>query len=138
MQSRVCCCGVAGVCERSFLGDNTLNTDARSIDLHRFRRLAAEARAASPPDAVARFSEALDLRRGEPLAPLNTPWADDLRHSLQAERLSVRLDCHDAALAAGKHAALLGDLAAIQQDYPLDERVAGQVDAGAVPQRTAS
>ncbi|ORA38832.1 AfsR family transcriptional regulator [Mycobacterium aquaticum] len=106
----------------------TLNTDAQSIDLYRFRQLAAEARAvANPADAVALFTEALGLWRGEPVTPLATPWADDLRNSLDAERFSVRLDRNDAALAAGTHTQLLGDLAATLQEYPLDERVAAQL-----------
>jgi predicted ATPase/DNA-binding SARP family transcriptional activator len=109
-------------------GGYTLNVDAQSIDVHRFRLLAAQARAAAnPADAVTSFTRALDLWRGEPFATLDTPWATDLRTSLEAERLSVILDRNDAMLAVGGHADLLGDLAATLQAHPLDERIAGQL-----------
>ena len=68
-----------------------------------------------------------DLWRGEPLTPLDTPWVADLRNSLEAERFSARLDRNDAALGAGEHTELLGDLAATLQEHPLDERIAGQL-----------
>jgi hypothetical protein len=50
------------------------------------------------------FNEALDLWRGEPFTTLDTPWANDLRTSLEAEQFSVLLDRNDAALADGSHA----------------------------------
>lgn len=106
----------------------TLHTDSKSIDIHRFRQLAARARAAdNPADAMTLFTQALELWRGEPLGPLDTPWADKIRHSLEAERFSIKLDRNDAALTAGGHTELLADLAATLQEQPLDERLAGQL-----------
>ncbi len=109
-------------------GGYMLTANALSVDLHLFRHLASQARAtADPLDAAALFDKALDLWRGEPFATLDTPWVDDVRTALEAERLSVVLDRNDAALRAGRHAELLGELAAALQVHPLDERLAGQL-----------
>jgi len=92
-------------------GGYVLIADALSVDLHRFRHLASQARAtADPLDAAALFDRALDLWRGEPFASLDTPWVNDVRTALEAERLSVALDRNDVALRAGRHAELLGEL----------------------------
>ena len=109
-------------------GGYMLTTNALSVDLHLFRHMAAQARAtADPLEAAALFDTALDLWRGEPFAALDTPWVDEVRTALEAERLSVVLDRNDAALRAGRHAELLGELAAAMQAHPLDERLAGQL-----------
>jgi len=109
-------------------GGYTLTVDALSVDLHLFREMASRARAATDPvEAAGHFERALGLWRGAPLATLDTPWANDVRTSLEAERLSVVLDRNDAALATGGHAELLGELVATAQEHPLDERVAGQL-----------
>ena len=52
---------------------------------------------------------------------------NDVRTALEAERLSVALDRNDVALRAGRHAELLGELAAALHAHPLDERLAGQL-----------
>ena len=109
-------------------GGYVLTADRLSIDLHRFRHLVSEARATGEPaDAAALFDRALDLWRGEPFASLDTPWMNEVRTSLENERLSAVLDRNDAALRAGRHAELLPDIAAMLHDHPLDERVAGQL-----------
>jgi Bacterial transcriptional activator domain len=54
-------------------GGYVLIADALSVDVHRFRHLASQARAtADPLDAAALFDRALDLWRGEPFASLDT------------------------------------------------------------------
>ena len=58
---------------------------------------------------------------------LDTPWASDLRTSLEAERFSVTLDRNDAMLDAGLHTEMLVGVAATLQAHPLDERLAGQM-----------
>ena len=105
-----------------------LATDPASVDLHRFRQLVAEARAADrPADAAALYDRALALWRGEPFATVDTPWFAGLRTSLAAERLAVGLDRNDAALAAGRHGDLVVEVAAALRAHPLDERLAGQL-----------
>lgn len=120
--------GVAGVqITRGPVG-YTLNADADTIDIHRFRTLAARARASDDATESARtFDDALALWRGEPIASIDTPWINETRTSLEAERLSVMLDRNDAALRAGRHAELVTELAAAVQAHPLDERFAGQL-----------
>ena len=106
----------------------TLATDAMSVDVHLFRYLAAEARAtADASEAVGLYRRALELWRGEPFAAMDTPWVNDCRISLEAERLSVILDRNDAALRAGRHTELLDELTSALQAHPLDERLAGQL-----------
>ncbi len=109
-------------------GGYVLTTNALSVDLHLFRHMAAQARAAADPlEAAAFFDKALDLWRGEPFAALDTPWVNEVRTALEAERLSVVLDRNDAALRAGRHAELLGELTAALQAHSLDERLAAQL-----------
>jgi predicted ATPase/DNA-binding SARP family transcriptional activator len=109
-------------------GGYKLAADAFSVDLHRFRHLVSQARAAEDPlEAAALFDRALELWRGEPFVTLDTPWVNDVRSSLEAERLSVVLDRNDVALRAGRHGVLLGELAAALHAHPLDERLAGQL-----------
>jgi predicted ATPase/DNA-binding SARP family transcriptional activator len=105
-----------------------LTADALSVDIHRFRHIASQARAAADPaDAAVLFDSALDLWRGEPFATLDTPWINDVRTAFEAERVSATLDRNDAALQAGRHAELLGELVMAAQAHPLDERLAGQL-----------
>ncbi|AVT33030.1 SARP family transcriptional regulator [Plantactinospora sp. BC1] len=121
----------------------TVQPDA--VDLHRFRRLLARARSLARPESLdtggeapstpridgetpaALLEAALSLCRGEPFGTLDTPWLAGLRTTLAAERLAAELDLADLALAAGRHAELLGELAARAAGYPFDERIAGQV-----------
>src|SRR5690606_11741652 len=65
--------------------------------------------------------------RGEPFATLETPWLDDVRTGLQAERLAVMLDRNDTGLKCARHGELLPELSAMLREHPLDERLAGQV-----------
>ncbi|MFI5507136.1 BTAD domain-containing putative transcriptional regulator [Mycobacterium sp. NPDC051804] len=109
-------------------GGYTLQADPMAVDLHRFRRSVEAARAlAEPGESAAAFDTALKLWRGEPFTALDTPWINDIRDSLLLERFSVTLDRNDAALRAGRHTELLGDLTAAVQAHPLDERLAGQL-----------
>ena len=109
-------------------GGYLLTTDALSVDLHRFRDAVARARETTDPASAATlFDEALQLWRGEPFAALDTPWFNDIRDSLEVERMSATLDRNDAALRAGRHADVLGDLMVQLHARPLDERLAGQL-----------
>jgi predicted ATPase/DNA-binding SARP family transcriptional activator len=105
-----------------------LTTDVLSVDIHRFRHIASQARAtADPADAATLFDSALGLWRGEPFATLDTPWINGVRTAVEAERVSATLDRNDAALQAGRHADLLGELVTAAHANPLDERLAGQL-----------
>lgn len=109
-------------------GGYVLATDETSVDLHRFRLLVSEARAtANPAEAFLLLGQALDSWRGEPFATLDTPWVNDVRSALEAERLAATLDRNDVGLRAGRHGELLTALVAAMRAHPLDERLAGQL-----------
>jgi predicted ATPase/DNA-binding SARP family transcriptional activator len=120
--------GIDGIRITRGPGGYLLATDPLSVDLHLFRHLVARARAADhPAEAAALFTQALDLWRGEPFPTVDVPWFADLRAALEAERLAAVLDRNDAALGAGRHAELLGEIGALATAHPLDERLAGQL-----------
>ncbi|TMR22215.1 tetratricopeptide repeat protein [Nonomuraea turkmeniaca] len=106
-------------------GAYVLETDPQTIDLHRFRRLNAQARAISdsgdPEDALRLLREAESLWRGDPLSGLSGEWVTKLRTSLESEhraaigmRLAMELDM-------GRHAELVGELYGLVHQYPYDE-----------------
>lgn len=105
-----------------------LAVDPDAVDLHRFHRLVAEARAAGADHLrAALFDEALGLWRGEAFAGLDTSWLATVRASLDAERLAAALDRNEAALQLGRHTELLGELSDLADQHPFDERLAAQV-----------
>lgn len=109
-------------------GGYRLAVDPLSVDLHRFHDLVAKARAATDDrTALDRYDQALDLWHGTAFATLDTPWLGDMRATLDTERHAAALDRNDLALRLGRHADLLGELAAWADAHPLDERVAGQL-----------
>ncbi len=109
-------------------GGYVLAVDSMAVDVHRFRHVVAQARAADDEDrALVLFEQALRLWRGEPCAGLDTPWVNAVRDALERDRFAVELDCTDLQLRRGQHGWLLGELFTRAGAYPLDERVAGQV-----------
>jgi DNA-binding SARP family transcriptional activator len=105
-----------------------LTVEPTAIDLHRFHRLLAQARAAGDDEDTADLlKQALGLWRGEAFATLDSPWINAIRDSLNRERWAAELDRNDLALRRGQHAALLAELAARSAMSPLDERLASQL-----------
>ncbi len=118
----------AGVAISRGPGGYVVETEALSVDLHRFRHWAGQARATTDPvEATVLFDRCLGIWGGEPFASLDTAWINGLRGALVAERLAVVLDRNDVALRAGRHGELVGELTAALGAYPLDERLAGQL-----------
>jgi DNA-binding SARP family transcriptional activator/tetratricopeptide (TPR) repeat protein len=108
-------------------GGYLLTADPMTVDMHRFRRLVAQARATDHDlESAARYGSALALWRGDAFATLDTPWVNAVRETLHHERLAAELDRNDLALRGGHHAALLTELSDCAAAHPLDERVAGQ------------
>ena len=108
-------------------GGYVLTVDPMAVDLHRFRRLIHDARASDDgARAISLYAQALRLWRGEAFGSLETPWLDEIRQSLDAERHAAELDHIDLALGFGQHAALVADLSRLAAAHPLDERIAGQ------------
>lgn len=98
-----------------------------SVDLHRFRQLAAEARQTDDESALVLLEQALQLWRGEAFASLDTPWLNQLRSTLDAERRAAELDRNDLKLRLGQHADLVAGLTSQVTHHQLDERLAGQL-----------
>ncbi|UOX85858.1 tetratricopeptide repeat protein [Amycolatopsis sp. FBCC-B4732] len=102
--------------------------DDRTVDLHRFHDLLARARSAQDDEqAAVLFEHALALWKGEAVPELDTPWAIELRATLDQLRLAAELDHADVALRHGRHSELLPDLIDRAAHHPLDERLASQV-----------
>ncbi|MFB9235853.1 BTAD domain-containing putative transcriptional regulator [Plantactinospora siamensis] len=102
--------------------------DEESVDLHRFRRLVAQARRVGPGEpAMELLDEALRLWRGDAFATLDAPWLNSLRETVARERLLTQLDRAELGLRRGRHAELLPELSALRAAHPLDERLVGQL-----------
>ncbi|HEY4454044.1 MAG TPA: BTAD domain-containing putative transcriptional regulator, partial [Pseudonocardiaceae bacterium] len=104
-----------------------LTTPTTTIDLHHFRQLVNTAHGTLDDElARALYGQALELWRGEPFAGLDTPWLNSMRAAVQKEYLAATLDHTDLGLRLGEHGAMLANLAAQIERFPLDERLAGQ------------
>ncbi|NYJ37718.1 AfsR/SARP family transcriptional regulator [Nocardiopsis aegyptia] len=99
-----------------------------AIDLCRFRDLVTRARASpSGGPALALYEDAFRLWRADALGALDSPWINETREQLRLERFRAELDRNDLLLRQGRQAALLGDLIALAERHPLDERLIGQL-----------
>ena len=102
------------------------------LDLHRFERLAGEAREASShgdhETAANRYREALALWRGPALADLGgESFAASTIARLEDLRLVAIEDGVDTELALGRHGSLAGELEALVSEHALRERLHGQL-----------
>ena len=109
-------------------GGYVLSTEPTTVDVSRFHELIAKGRATDDVDrAAGLLTDALHCWRGEAFATLDTPWLNDVRDALEAERFAVELDRNDLALQAGRHGELLTEIAAQAVMHQLDERLVGQL-----------
>ena len=109
-----------------------LRVEEGELDLERFERLSRDGRAAfegeDPARAAALLCEAEGLWRGRPLADLEfEPFARFEVQRLEELRLLAVEDRIDAELALGRHAGLCAELATLTSEYPLRERLRGQL-----------
>jgi DNA-binding SARP family transcriptional activator len=95
------------------------------LDLERFRRLVADARAADDPRGRAeRLREALALWRGPALADVEfESFAQSEIGRLEEERLAALEERIDADLEAGRHSELVGELELLVERHPVRERL---------------
>jgi DNA-binding SARP family transcriptional activator/tetratricopeptide (TPR) repeat protein len=83
---------------------------------------------ADPAGAVRHLEGALALWRGQPLADVaDLAWLSAQAEHLDVLRMRIRQALSEARLAAGEHAQLLPELEQLVTDYPLDERIHGQL-----------
>ena len=109
-----------------------LRTEPERVDLYRFEALIDQGRKAlvdrDPAGASALLREALDLWRGPPLAGLeDEPFAQPHIARIEDLRLTAVEDRIEADLAMGRHAELVGELQALVSEFPLRERLRGQL-----------
>lgn len=109
-----------------------LRVEDDELDLHRFERLVAQARAAvkagEPGRGVELFQRAHDLWRGDPFADVpRTASIAATATWLAEQRRTTREEWFDAALAAGQTTDVLNKLAEFVAAHPLRERPAGQL-----------
>ncbi|UVS78534.1 BTAD domain-containing putative transcriptional regulator [Actinokineospora sp. UTMC 2448] len=109
-------------------GGYVARIDPDLVDLHRFRRLVAQAKATPRPAAAAEVLEqALGLWRGEPFDGTDSAWFTAQRTTLHREHAVARLDLGDLLLRCGRDADALAVASACAADDPLDERAAGHL-----------
>jgi tetratricopeptide (TPR) repeat protein len=103
-------------------GGYLLATDPDHVDLHRFRRLSAQAReAGSGPDQVALWRAAIALWNGEPLLGLPGSWASRTRERWWQEYRDATLSWADAELCLGRANVVIDPLTDLIDRYPLME-----------------
>ena len=121
---------------RKLLGRDTIVTQTPGylirvsdgeLDLHRFERLVATARAEEPAQAARLLREGLALWRGAPLAELGDSSARAERARLEEQRLAALAQRIEAELALGRHAELVPELEGLVREQPLRERLRGQL-----------
>jgi DNA-binding SARP family transcriptional activator len=109
----------------------SLRVEEGELDLDRFERLAREGRdllaAGDSKAAAKRFSEALELWRGVPLAEFFEPFARDVGARLEDARLAALEERIEADLALGRHARLIPELEELVAREPLRERPRAQL-----------
>jgi DNA-binding SARP family transcriptional activator/tRNA A-37 threonylcarbamoyl transferase component Bud32 len=108
-------------------GAYVLNASADEIDAARFESIVREAKSlesADPVAAAARFSDALTLWRGAPLADLaDEPSLRGEAARLEELHLSAMEHRIAAEIASGEHSTVVSELEALTSRYPLRERM---------------
>jgi DNA-binding SARP family transcriptional activator/ABC-type transport system substrate-binding protein len=117
---------------RTRSGGYTLEVEPERIDSRRFERLLEEGRRANaagrPVDAHDLLEQALGLWRGHALADLAyEDFARTESDRLEELRLVATEERIDADLALGGHDTLIPDLERLAAEYPLRERLRGQL-----------
>src|SRR5439155_9093985 len=102
-------------------GGYQLAADAELVDLHRFRRLMDQARAAGrrDPRRAALLTAAIGLWRGDPLGGVPGMWASRVRDGLRQQRLDAAAERADAELDRGAHRGVVERRRGLRVEVPL-------------------
>ncbi|MFD3573509.1 BTAD domain-containing putative transcriptional regulator [Streptomyces sp. NPDC058644] len=123
----------AGCDERLVQQAHTYTLDVRPglVDCHHFKDLAARALALTDggddTEALGLLREAEELWRGEPLTGLPGLWAERVRTSLTEQRLGAQLTRIGIELRRGHFAEVAVEVAALLEQRPSDETLAGML-----------
>lgn len=104
-------------------GGYVLEVEPDQVDLHRFRRLVAEAGndTVAPAQRVVLLREAVTLWRGQPLAGICGDWAERMRRSWRQEQLDAMVSWARAELVGGDPTAVCMPLRELIDEHPLVE-----------------
>ncbi|UVS78557.1 BTAD domain-containing putative transcriptional regulator [Actinokineospora sp. UTMC 2448] len=101
-----------------------LDVPAEAVDLHRFRALVAQARAADDHQAAELLGTALDIASGEPFGSLAGQRVQNQRHAVNEERRAAELRFLSVELRLGRHRDRIADLVRLFGERPDDSAVA--------------
>ncbi|MDP9870166.1 MULTISPECIES: AfsR/SARP family transcriptional regulator [Streptosporangium] len=108
-----------------------IQADSSRIDSHRFENLLLQARRAredrSPEEAIKHYRRALALWRGPALDGIESRLVQSAAGRLIEHRITANEDCLQLELDLGRHHELVGELSELVEEYPLRERLRGQL-----------
>ncbi|MEV5955027.1 BTAD domain-containing putative transcriptional regulator [Streptomyces sp. NPDC051987] len=108
-------------------GGYLLDAGPDQVDIHRFRRLAGQAREPSLPDGAraALLREALGTWHGEPLAGLAGQWAARVREAWRRQHVDAAVAWAQVESRVSDPGAVIGPLTELLDAYPLVEPLTG-------------
>jgi DNA-binding SARP family transcriptional activator len=108
-----------------------ITVESGQLDSQRFTELVAAARAdrdtGRPGLAVANYREALRLWQGPALASIDSPLVRLAASHLDEQRIGSNEDRIKLELELGRHRELVGELTELVEEFPLRERLRGQL-----------
>jgi DNA-binding SARP family transcriptional activator/tetratricopeptide (TPR) repeat protein len=108
-----------------------IRVDHGQLDARQFEELVAAARTArkeSKPDlAIAKYRDALRLWRGPALDGMYSELVQAAVSRLDEQRIAANEDRLELELEAGRHHELVGELSELVAEFPLRERLRGQL-----------
>ena len=108
-----------------------LKVESGRLDSERFEELITAARTAREANsvdlAVARYRDALRLWRGPALDGIDSVLLRAAAHRLNEQRVATNEDRLTLELDLGRHQELVGELKELVREYPLRERLRGQL-----------
>ncbi|WP_214416975.1 AfsR/SARP family transcriptional regulator [Sphaerisporangium fuscum] len=109
----------------------SIRVAAGQIDAQRFESLVQRARTAREArnvnEAIRHYREALALWRGPALDGIDSRLVQAAASRLTEDRITANEDCIQLELDLGRHHELVGELTELTEEYPLRERLRGQL-----------